>query len=341
MSLRTVEASAPCRVDLAGGGLDVWPLYLFHPGAVAVSVAIDRRVSCRVELGIEGVEIESKDSLQKATGRDVSDILRRDEPAGSDVLMAAHLLRALGVEASVRVVTHARVGAGSGLGGSSALAVAVAGAVAHAVGRTVDPERIWPLTRDAEARVNGVPTGVQDYQPALRGGALCLRLEPGEVGVERLAVDPARIEESLILVDAGAAPSPGMDAWGVLRGQIEGDEGVRKALSTIARVAARLREALVAGSFDEVVDLMAEEWEARKRLAPQVTTPAIDRIEETVRAAGGAARACGAGGGGTVAVWAPPGVRGPGRREAVKASLANAGLRVVRARVDLRGLEVE
>jgi D-glycero-alpha-D-manno-heptose-7-phosphate kinase len=72
-----------------------------------------------------------------------------------------------------------------------------------------------------------------------------------------------------------------------------------------------------------------------------VTTPDIDRIAEAARAGGGAAKVCGAGGGGVVAVWAPPGPRGPGRREAVEKSLQAAGFRVFPARVDLRGLEVE
>jgi D-glycero-alpha-D-manno-heptose-7-phosphate kinase len=72
-----------------------------------------------------------------------------------------------------------------------------------------------------------------------------------------------------------------------------------------------------------------------------VTTPDIDRIAEAALAGGGAAKVCGAGGGGVVAVWAPPGARGPGRREAVEKSLQAAGFRVFPARVDLRGLEVE
>jgi len=336
VSPRTVEASAPCRVELAGAGLDVWPVYLFHPGAVAVCVGIDRRAWCRVDTGVEGVEIESKDTLQKVSGRDVSEIMAKGEQG-----LAAQLLRAFGVETGVRVVTHLRVATTSGLGGSSALAVAVAGALAHAIGRKVDPDAIWPMTRDAEARAIGLPTGLQDYQAALRGGALALRLEPGEVRVERLSADPARIEESLLLVDAGPARSAGVSTWEVLKGQIEGDTRVREALAAIAQIGARLHDALVSGRFDDVADLLTEEWEARKRLTPDVTTAQIERIAEVARAAGGAARPCGPGGGGTVAVWAPPGARGPGPREAVKASLEAAGIRFVPARVDLRGLDVE
>jgi D-glycero-alpha-D-manno-heptose-7-phosphate kinase len=299
-------------------------------------VAIDRRAWCRVELGGDGVLIESRDTQQKARGRDVSDVIDQ-----GTLTLAAHVLRALGVEKGARVVTQSRVPAGSGLGGSSALAVAIAGAVSRATGRDLPLDEIWPLTRDAEARTIGVPTGIQDYHPALRGGALALHLEPGTVRVERLRADPARIEEALLLVDAGATRFSGINNWDVFKGQVDGEARVRESLARIAAAARGIHERLLEGRFEDVVDLVAEEWEARKRLAPGVTTPEIDRIAEVVRGAGGAAKVCGAGGGGVVLVWAPPGARGPGRREAVKAALAAAGLRVFPARVDLRGLEVE
>src|SRR5712692_11967768 len=101
MTQRVIEATAPTRIDLAGGTLDIWPLYLFHPGAVTVNEAVDRRAWCRVETGVAGVRIESRDTLQKAEGKDVSEIL------GSGTLsLVAQILRALGVESGLRVVTQ-------------------------------------------------------------------------------------------------------------------------------------------------------------------------------------------------------------------------------------------
>jgi len=44
-----IESSAPTRVDLAGGTIDIWPLYLFHPGAATVNFAISLRAHCRIE----------------------------------------------------------------------------------------------------------------------------------------------------------------------------------------------------------------------------------------------------------------------------------------------------
>jgi D-glycero-alpha-D-manno-heptose-7-phosphate kinase len=326
----TVEATAPTRIDLAGGTLDIWPIYLFHPGATTVNCAIDRRAWCRVETGVSGVRIESKDTLAKSEGRDVSEVL---QGKGS---LVANILRALGIQTGVKVTTHSRVPAGSGLGGSSALAVAIVAAAARAFGKPLDADSMWPVVRDAEAQNMGVPAGMQDHLAAIHGGVLGIHLEPGRVRAARLQTDPARVEESLLLVDAGVTRFSGINNWDVFKGQIDGNEQVRSSLARIVSAASRLREALVAGRYDDVAPLMDEEWQARKRLAPGVTTPEIDRIAELAREAGGAAKVCGAGGGGMVAVWAIP-----GKREKAEAAIRAAGFKVVPFRVDLRGLEVE
>jgi D-glycero-alpha-D-manno-heptose-7-phosphate kinase len=330
------EATAPCRVDLAGGGLDVWPVYLFHPGAVTVSVAIDRRAWCRVETGIEGVRLEAKDALAKREGATVAAVL------GAGALSrTAHVLSALGVETGLSVVTQSRVPAGAGLGEAAALAVATAAGVCRALGRATDPDVLAPLLRDVEVRSTGTLGGVQDYETAFRGGPVALHLEPGIPRAEALPVDPARIEECLLLVDGGRPPRPPRGGGDIVRGHVEGDERVRADVAAIAAAARATRDALVDGRFQDVTGLISEEWEARKRLAPDVTTPEIDRVVAAAREAGGAGKACGAGEGGVVAIWAPPGRRGPGAREAVERDLVASGFRVFPARVDLRGLEVD
>jgi D-glycero-alpha-D-manno-heptose-7-phosphate kinase len=325
------EATAPTRIDLAGGTLDIWPVYLFHPGAVTVNAAIDRRAWCRVETGHEGVIIESKDTLRKTSGPDVTAVL-----GGGVLSLVAYVLRALGIETGVKVVTQSRVPSGSGLGGSSALSVTIAAAAAAAFRRELGPDELWPVVRDAEAQSIAVPTGVQDYQAAIHGGVLGVHLDPGQLRVERLETDVARVEECLLLVDSGVSHFSGINNWEVFKAQIEKNEHVQACLSAIAAAARELRAALVEQRYDDVPALLDREWEARKKLAPGVTTPEIDRIVEAARAAGGAAKVCGAGAGGMVAVWARP-----GRRKGVVENLAAAGFKPADFRLDLRGLEVE
>src|SRR5947209_18794528 len=60
-----IESRAPTRVDLAGGTLDIWPLYLFHPGAVTVNAAITRYASCVIDQHLEGddrIKVVSQDT---------------------------------------------------------------------------------------------------------------------------------------------------------------------------------------------------------------------------------------------------------------------------------------
>jgi galactokinase/mevalonate kinase-like predicted kinase len=291
-------------VDLASG----------PPDGVSVAVAIDRRAWCRVETGVSGVVIESRDTLRKASGQSVAEVLE-----GGALGLVARVLRAMGVEAGVRVVTQLRVPEGSGLGESAALGAAVAGAVARVLERKLDREEIARVASEAEA--SGGAPGTREGHPAVRGGALALHPAAGDARVETLAVDPARIEESLLLVEGARSPGAG------------------PAGAALRSVASRLYDALRAGRFEDVVDLWAEEWEARR--GPGWPAPESARIAEIVGAAGGGTRVCGAGRGGILAVWAPPGARGPGRREAVLAAAKAAGLRLFPARVDLRGLEVE
>jgi hypothetical protein len=303
MTARVVEATAPCRVDLGGGA----------PG-VTVVLAIDRRVFCRVETGIEGVELESKDALRKETAPDVARIA-----ASGSLGLAAHVLRALGLERGVRVSTHSGLPEGTGLGDPTALAVALTGAVAAALGRELSPDAIVRLAQGA-AQGAGAEDGAGAHA-AVRGGVIAVDHGPREARGEPLGVDPARIEECLMLVDATAAPSV--------------------AVPPSPDPARLVPAALAEGRFEDVVDLWAEEWASRERLVPGWPPPEAGRLAAVVRAAGGASRLCGAGRGRVLAVWAPPGARGPGRREAVQGALRAAGARPFAARVDLRGLEVE
>src|SRR6266481_6243575 len=73
-----IISKAPCRVDLAGGTLDIWPLYLHHPQAVTVNFAVDRYTSCAIET--------RKDKVINLFSRDLD---RRESFDSLDSLRAA------------------------------------------------------------------------------------------------------------------------------------------------------------------------------------------------------------------------------------------------------------
>jgi D-glycero-alpha-D-manno-heptose-7-phosphate kinase len=308
-----LDVLAPTRVDLAGGTLDLWPLYTFDPGSITVNAALRRGVRVRVVPG----GAPAGRIRHGSPGSPPVELRREDSARHLGAAVGFHLVPEGGF--SVEVLEQPPVG--SGLGASSSFAVALARACLALGARRMPPSRLVALLRDLEAAVLAAPTGVQDYYPALLGGALAIHLEPGGERVERLPVPLAWIEERLVVIFSGIAHASGMVNWGVYRARVDGDGQVAEALAEIAAAARECRGALLAADGKGVGRAVAAEWEARRRLAPGVTTPALDAILAAGRAAGAlAGKACGAGGGGSLLFWVPP-----GRRAAVcSAALAAA-----------------
>ncbi|MGB6429913.1 MAG: hypothetical protein WBF06_04965, partial [Candidatus Acidiferrales bacterium] len=124
-----IESRAPTRVDLAGGTLDIWPLYLFHEGALTVNCAIARYASCVIETrpeGRRGITLVSTDTRRKESFASL-EALRRARPYRLPLL--AHLVRFFGPTVGFTLTTNSEVPAGAGLGGSSAMAVAICAAL--------------------------------------------------------------------------------------------------------------------------------------------------------------------------------------------------------------------
>jgi D-glycero-alpha-D-manno-heptose-7-phosphate kinase len=97
-----------------------------------------------------------------------------------------------------------------------------------------------------------------------------------------------------------------------------------------------MRSALERGDWDEVGRQIAIEWTNRKRLAPGVTTPTIDDLISRANAAGAtAAKVCGAGGGGCLFCYGPPGAR-----ERIAEALAGGGAGLLDYRIETEGLRL-
>ena len=295
----TVES--PCRADLAGGTLDIWPLGMLHPGSLTVNAAIP--VMVRLEVDLEAPPEEVWHAMGDGEWR------RLDREAALSDLSAA-VAFAVRPTGGVRVRVRSQAALGSGLGGSSAYAVALARGILTVAGEEMADERLVAVARDLEARVLGIPTGVQDHWASVRGGVLAVHHEPGGERIEVLDVNPEWVGERMTVFDTGITHHSGMVNWQVIRRRLDGESAAVDALEAIAGAARRCRVELIAGNEDGVGRAMGYEWSARKRLAPEVCPPELDAIIDAGLAAGASAiKACGAGGGGSVLVWHPPGAR--------------------------------
>ena len=288
-------------MDLAGGTLDLWPLHVLHPGSCTVNLAIDLRATCRVRPGASGFRVTVPDLGYERVVAQPRDLLA--DPRGA---LAGAMLEALEIREPREIELSSDVPFGSGLGGSSALTVAMAAALAASVdGKFEGPGRV-EFVRDVETRVLGKPAGTQDYYPPLSGGLHTLEFQPGGVRVKRRDADPGAWLRHLTLFDTRAAHSSGMNNWEIFRARLEGDHEVSARLEEVRAAAREMAEAVEAADFRAMGAALGREWEARRRLAPVVSSPALEEAIAGARRAGAwAAKACGAGGGGCLLILAP------------------------------------
>ena len=325
-----IDSSAPTRIDLAGGTYDIWPLYLFHDRAQTINAAISLRARCTLT--------SRRDYHVRLVSEDTGETVEAADPAALPVdrlPLVARLVRHFGAR-GVDVHTSADSPVGAGIAGSSAMNIALTGALAAWTGRPMSDDEILATAMNIEAQVIGVPTGAQDYRPAFYGGISAIELGVGGVRRVALDADARELQRRLVLAYTGASRNSGINNWDVMVRRINGDQGVIDAFEAIRQAAASMRDALEAGDWPAVGTLMGTEWQARKRLAPGVTTPEIDQLLDRARFAGAlAGKVCGAGGGGCLVC-----VVDPARKSEVEASLSAGGARVLPFGLEKEGLVV-
>jgi D-glycero-alpha-D-manno-heptose-7-phosphate kinase len=327
-----VTSSAPTRIDLAGGTIDIWPIYLFHDGASTVNAAISLRAHAEISARTDGrVELRSID-----TERVLSADRWQDLDGTGDLSLLALLARYYQLE-NATLTTRGESPAGAGIAGSSALNIAVCGALARWTGASEDSEHLLRIAKNVECQTIRVPTGVQDYRPAMYGGVASIELRPDGVRRTGLAIDRHALEQHVVLAYTGAPRNSGTNNWEITKRHIDGDQHIFDCFERIRDTAAALRAALTRQDWDEVGRQISVEWDNRKRLAPGVTTAAIDDLIGRARAAGAtAAKVCGAGGGGCLFCYGPPAARA-----AIAAALTAGGARVLDYHVETDGLLID
>ncbi len=325
-----LTASAPTRIDLAGGTIDIWPLYLFHEQATTLNAAISLRAHVQIAPRAEGIALVSVDTGVAMEARDWSE-LSADSPLPLLSLLARHYKAA-----NVTITTRGESPAGAGIAGSSALTIALCGALSRWTGSSERPDDLLQVAMNVECQTIRVPTGVQDYRPALYGGVAAVNLRVDGVHRDALAVDSGELQRRIVLAYTGAPRNSGTNNWEITKRHIDGDHHVFECFERIRDTAVAMRSALERGDWTEVGRQIAAEWDNRKRLAPGVSTPAIDDLIARARAAGAtAAKVCGAGGGGCLFCYGPPEAHA-----AVGRALESGGAKLLPFHFESEGLRV-
>ena len=295
-----IESSAPTRVDLAGGTIDIWPLYLFHPGAATVNFATSLRAHCRIQTRDDGrIVLESRDrKLAFETELAAIEDLVREER----LELISKLVHFFKPTTGFHLTANSEAPAGAGLGGSSALAIACIGALNRLVGNRYDERKFITIAANIETTVIRVPAGFQDYYSAQYGATSCVHFRAEGIEREALKVDGAKLESRIAICYTGEPRLSGTNNWEIFKRHIDGDPELFELFDGIRDSALRMRGALLADDWNEVSETMRAGYPKRKRLAPGVTTPQMERLVDKALANGAeAAKVCGAGGGGCVA----------------------------------------
>ncbi len=311
-------ARSPIRVDLAGGTVDLWPIYLLLPGAATINVGIDLWAEAWMEpLASDGADqlVFCSDDQNTEHRLPARELAHFAAPPTLD--LHARILRAylgryeVSLKGSWKLRTRAKSPAGAGLGGSSALGISIASALFHwSHGRGPTDAEKWELielVRDVESGVLYGPAGMQDYFGAAYGGLQKIEWKPALPVSTRYSDSLlGELESKLLVFYSGKSRNSGINNWLLYKNFIDRDPATTERFSKISAATRLLDEGLQNRDWEKVGQAIQQEWAARRELATGISTPEMDGFFAKISKLGvHAYKICGARGGGCFFVYHP------------------------------------
>lgn len=322
--MKTITVKSPTRVDLAGGTLDLWPLYSFIGPCITLNVAINIWTEAQLtpQMGSE-IEIESIDVGLKSSFANLKEFLAAQDPK---LRLFQTLIRYFQPTQGFSLKTRSESPVGGGLGGSSSLMVSLLKAFSQMQNRKWNSvHNLVHVAHNLEAQILSTPTGTQDYYPAASGGMNILTYDADGIGQEVKALKGGAIEKAFLLIYTGRSHHSGLNNFEVLKSAVGQDQKVLSALKDLQKVSWDMVQALGQGEFSAMPELFQREYRARVQLTPAFSSPEIERLREIAATHQSVAKICGAGGGGCVLVWAPE------HKQKVAEECQRAGFQVMNA----------
>jgi D-glycero-alpha-D-manno-heptose-7-phosphate kinase len=306
-----IRARAPLRLGLAGGGTDVSPYCDVHGGYV-LNATIDRYAYAVIKTLDEPVVRFVATDLQTEKVKALNEPLLLNGKLDLHKAVYKHMMQHYngGNSIPMELSTFCDAPAGSGLGSSSTLVVVMIRAFAELLNLPLDDYTIAHLAYRIERVDCGLQGGRQDQYSATFGGFNFMEFYDGE----RAIINPLRIknwiicelEASLVLFSTGVSRESAKIIADQSASVNSGATDALGAMHGIKREALVMKECLLRGDFQGLVESMRLGWENKKRSAKTVSTPLIDEIYETTIKAGAlAGKVSGAGGGGFMLFFVP------------------------------------
>lgn len=307
-----IRARAPLRLGIAGGGTDVSPYCDVHGGYV-LNATLDRYAYAVIKtLDYEKIRFVATDQqlfreYELTTRFDMDGVVDLHKAVYKEIIDNYNSGNAIPMELS----TFCDAPAGSGLGSSSTLVVAMVKAFVELLNLPLDDYSIAQLAFKIE-RVNcGLAGGRQDQYSATFGGFNFMEFfDEGKTVINPLRVKNwiiCELEASLLLFYSGVSRESAKIISDQSQNVLIGKNSTISAFHEIKREAVIMKECLLKGDFEGIVDSMQQGWENKKLTANTVSNSFIDEVYDSAICAGAlAGKVSGAGGGGFMMFFVPP-----------------------------------
>ena len=305
-----IRSVAPLRLGLAGGGTDVSPYCDIYGGAVlnaTISLHVYATIEVRNDKKIEILSIDKNESVV-TYARPFLEI-----DGKLDLIKAIYnrIVREFNNKKplSFTLSTYSDVVAGSGLGTSSTLVVAVIGCFVEWLKLPLGEYDIANLAFEIERIDLKHHGGKQDQYAATFGGFNFMEFYKDKVIVNPLRIKQEYLEElqhNLTLYYTGKSRFSSE----IIKEQIKNvEQKNRKSIEAMHKLkeqAFLMKEAILKGKIDEIGEILHFGWLHKKYMAKDITNPLIEEIYETALKAGATGgKISGAGGGGFFMFYCP------------------------------------
>lgn len=327
-------ARAPMRISFLGGGTDL-PSYYERHGGLVLSTSINKYVYVIVSA-------RNVPSLQMISA-DYRMFFSHNEPQADFIWngsldLPKRVFSGFGFRQGLNIFIASEVPPGTGLGSSSAVAVACITAAGALRGVAVSAQQAAEMASFTEIGQLEMTIGKQDQFASAFGGLNAITFSADSTNVAPLRLPRetvARLHEHLMLFYTGTA----RNSSAILHEQDKASRSDGDVVSTLGRIkdaAHRGRELLEAGELEEFAVLLDASWQQKKRLARSISNPDIDRWYTIGRESGAlGGKITGAGGGGFLMLFCEP-----TRQAAVVEALAAEGLQRMDFGFDREGARV-
>lgn len=307
-----VRSRAPLRLGIAGGGTDVSPYCDIHGGYI-LNATLDRYAYAVIRILDEPLIkfVAADQQIEKI--RAIDDPLELNGRLDLHKAVYNEMIHCYnnGEAIQMELTTFCDAPPGSGLGSSSTLVVAMIRAFVELLNLPLDDYSIAQLAFKVERISCGLQGGHQDQYSATFGGFNFMEFYEND----RTVINPLRVknwiicelEASLVLFYTGVSRESSKIIADQSSNIQAGDSGAIEAMHGIKKEALIMKECLLKGDFDGIVESMRIGWKNKKRSATSVSNPLIDKIYNAAISAGAlSGKVSGAGGGGFMMFFVPP-----------------------------------